>query len=235
MKKLISMFARVVCVIAFAMPLTIVTSDMGDVATAPILVPELPIEIEIEVSPAGSLKSVPLWKETVELLEDAQAYECPPNSVECTATTERRPSFLPFGCTDLPAGMIPGVPQCEELPPLRVFDACHNVLTGQPLRMRPDEEIDWNQPGYLFDPDEEVPVKCSVADFNNGLCDPIYTTPDPTPTEFRTPIGILVACPNPGGRDDPFRFGNPCRGAEDGTLVVSNPRGIRRKMPIKLE
>ncbi|MEA2078694.1 MAG: hypothetical protein U9P00_02340, partial [Pseudomonadota bacterium] len=196
----------------------------GGTIMTPGVIAELPIEVETEVGPAGSLKIIPLWKETVELLETPHAYVCPKpddpltqsdERVECFSTTERRPSFTGPG----PGGGIEGT----AMPPLRVFDACHNVLTGQPLRMRPDDEIDWNQPGFLFDPDEVVAV--TNPDLTGGQDSNI-------PTELRTPIGALVACPNPGGPGDPFRFAGPCEFAPDGSLVVSNPRGrgARRRL-----
>jgi cytochrome c peroxidase len=176
------------------------------VPQTPSVVPELPIEVETEVGPAGSLKLVPLFKEIAELLENPHAFECPTpddpatqsdESVECIATTARRPGF--------------GNP----MPNLKVFHPCHNVLTGQPLRRRPDGEIDWNQPGFLFDPAEIVAVQPPQPPLN--LVSNI-------PAELRTPIGALVACPAPG------LLGDPCRGAPRGSLVVNNPpgNGVRR-------
>jgi cytochrome c peroxidase len=149
----------------------------AQVPQTPSVVPELPIEIETEVGPAGSLKKVPLWKEIAPLLEDPYAFECNTpddpatqenEAVECVATTERRPGF---GST---------------MPPLNVFHPCHNVLTGQPLRRRPDGEIDWNQPGLLFDPEEVVEVEAPQPPLN---------IESNIPAELRTPIGSLVACP----------------------------------------
>lgn len=175
----------------------------GDTIATPLVIPELPIEVETEVGPAGSLKLIPLWKETLELLKNPHAYNCPPDdpltlhfdeSSKCIATTERRPGF--------------GI----AMPPLRVINACFNVLTGQPLRMRPDDEIDWNQPGFLFDPDEIVAVEPP---------EPPYNRISNIPAELRTPIGALVACPL--ATDSPFAVGVPCAGAPDGSLVVSNP------------
>ncbi|MDX1428635.1 MAG: hypothetical protein R3282_00040, partial [Rhodothermales bacterium] len=190
----------------------------GETITTPSVIPELPIEVETEVSPAGSLKMIPLWKETRELLEDPHAYTCPPDdattiqfdeSSECEATTERRPSFTPMGCTDLPAGsLIPEPPPCDELPPLRVFNACFNVLTGQPLRFRPDEEIDWNQPGPLFDPDEVVPVE--------PIGPPLFIESN-IPAALRTIIGYLVV-----DGENNLVVANP--GPEVGDPGVPDPR-----------
>jgi cytochrome c peroxidase len=198
---------------AIAFPVTTVFAEVID---TPLVIPELPIEIETEVSPAGSLKIVPLWKETVELLENPHAYVCPDvddpatqsdERVKCMSTTERRPRFGPPGDGT----------ETDTMPPLRVFDACHNVLTAQPLRMRPDEEIDWNQPGYLFDPDEIVAVQDPSQSGGNVSNIPI---------ELRTPIGILVECPRPSRRIDPFpRCRSACSRADDGSLAVCNPRG----------
>ena len=49
---------------------------------------ELPIEVEIELSPAGSLKQAPLWKELYQLLKNPYTVNCP-NAAEpnaCVAT-----------------------------------------------------------------------------------------------------------------------------------------------------
>ena len=71
----------------------------GDTVTTPTVIPELPIEIETEVGPAGSLKQVPLFKEILELLETPYDITCPPDdpttlqfdeSSECTSQTDRR-------------------------------------------------------------------------------------------------------------------------------------------------
>ncbi len=198
-------------------------ADPGETITNPEVIPELPIEVETEVGPAGSLKIAPLWKETIELLEDPHAYVCQADdpatlqddeSVLCEATTERRPFFTWEGPGDPGTGL-----EVDAMPPLRVFHACHNVLTGQPLRMRPDEEIDWNQPGYLFDTDEVVAVT-----------DPSETGGNVSniPIELRSPIGALVSCVlddegNVRAGEQPFQPGDPCQDAEPGTLVVSNP------------
>ena len=192
----------------------------GDTVLTPTVIPELPIEIETEVGPAGSLKQVPLFKEILELLEDPTgSIVCPADdpltiqadeSSECIATTERRSFF----------NAVTGAEE-DSMPDLNVFNPCFNVITGQPLRRRPDGEISWDQPGLLFDPDEQVPV----------------AIPSLFPLEIRTVIGALVACPRPGGPDDRFRFGGPCDAEgdpedpdfvpapPDGSLVVTNPVG----------
>jgi cytochrome c peroxidase len=173
---------------------------------------EQPIEIEIELSPAGSLKQAALWKEFYQLLEDPYAVACPPDnpatplkdeSRYCTATIERRPGF----------GNV--------LPPLNVYSLGYNFLTGQPMRVRTsDGEVSWDQPGPLFDPEEVVATDA----FN-------------TPVELRSVIGALVACILDDNGDvtaaeQQYRPGGPCDGAEAGSLVVSNPnqRGLRNNL-----
>jgi len=112
---------------------------------------ELPIEVEIEVSPAGSLKQAPLWKEMYQLLTNPYAYTCsdPGNPATCVSTLPRRPGF--------------GV----AMPPLNIWPLGYNFLTAQPLRLRTDNgEVSWDQPGPLFDPDlAEVPLD----EFNTPL------------------------------------------------------------------
>lgn len=234
--KTLNFVSGVLLGFVITLPTAQVVAAPGDTRTNPSAIPELPIEVETEVGPAGSLKIAPLWKETVELLEEPHGYVCGPDdpmtlqddeSVLCEATTERRPFFTWAG----PANPGTGIELEDGMPPLRVFDACHNVLTGQPLRMRPDEEIDWNQPGYLFDPDEVVAVT-----------DPSQTGGNVSniPTELREPIGILVGCPNSGGPDDPFRIADPCGldtadPAPAGSLVVSNPEGRGARIRLGLQ
>lgn len=88
---------------------------------------ELPIEVEIELSPAGSLKQALLWKELVQLLEDPYA------------PVVRRPGF--------------GV----SMPAVNMYPLNYNFLTAQPMRLRTsDGEVSWDQPGPLFDPGEDV-------------------------------------------------------------------------------
>jgi len=99
----------------------------GAVVQTPNVPQELPVEVEIELAPAASLKQAPLWKELVQLLEHPYA------------PVERRPGF--------------GV----DMPPLAVWPLGYNFLTGQPLRLRTnDGEVSWDHPGPLFDPDEEI-------------------------------------------------------------------------------
>jgi hypothetical protein len=119
----------------------------GVVCTPPVPL-ELPVEVETELAPAGSLKQAPLWHEVAALLDNPNLVTCSTpddpstpqvESAECIAHTERRPSF----------GNKP-------LPPLNVWSPCFNVLTGQPLRLRTsDGEISWDQPGPLFGPDDD--------------------------------------------------------------------------------
>ena len=45
----------------------------GHTLTTPVVPMELPIEVEIELSPAGSLKQALLWKELVQLLQNPYA------------------------------------------------------------------------------------------------------------------------------------------------------------------
>ena len=111
----------------------------GDVLTTPITPMELPIEVEIELSPAGSLKQVGTWPELLSLLEDPYA------------PAERRPSFNPG-----PDGIL-GNADDVPLPALNTYPLGYNFLTGQPLRLRTsDGEVSWDQPGPLFDTSEVV-------------------------------------------------------------------------------
>jgi len=117
----------VILILAMVVPLPALAVP-GGVITTPVVPMELPIEVEIELSPAGSLKQAPLWKELIQLLRN-------PN-----APVVRRPSFT---ATPLPA--------------LNVFPLDFNFLTGQPMRLRTsDGEISWDQPGPLFNPAEVV-------------------------------------------------------------------------------
>lgn len=149
---------------------------------------ELPVEVEIELSPAGSLKQAALWKELIQLL------------YEPYSPVVRRPGF---GVT---------------MPPLNTYPLDYNFLTGQPLRLRTsDGEVSWDLPGPMFDQAEVI----ATNDFN-------------TPTEVRTPVGHLVACPNV---DDPATLdvdesyqaaaipATFCtdNSAPDGSLVIYNP------------
>jgi len=160
--KVTKCLATLLCVF-LAMPFSALAAP-GDVLQTPITPMELPIEVEIELSPAGSLKQAPLWKELIQLLRypyaNIQDPEFPLDPVAriTTAPIVRRPGF--------------GV----AMPPLKIWAPDYNFLTGQPLRLRTtDGEISWDQPGPLFDPAENVPVDA----FN-------------TPTALRTVIGALV-------------------------------------------
>ena len=184
---------------------TVVLGAPGDVLTTPITPMEVPIEVEIETSPAGSLKDVPQWKELAQLLEDPYA------------EVERRPSFNPG-----PDGIL-GNEDDEPLPDLNVWALNENFLTGQPMRLRTsDGEVSLDQPGPLFEPTEDC------LDPDSTLACNILNTP----TEVRTPIGHLVACPN----DPPYEavdIGDFCQdvtapNGEDipgSSLVVYNPPG----------
>ena len=114
----------------------------GETAVTPPVPPELPVEIETELAPAASLKQAPLWHEVAALLDDPGAISCDPQRpTECVATTPRRESF--------------GV----AMPPLKVWNPCFNVLTGEPMRRRvSDGEISWDHPGPLFGPDDGDPT-----------------------------------------------------------------------------
>ncbi|XXY17303.1 hypothetical protein WME88_54650 [Sorangium sp. So ce216] len=108
----------------------------GDTTTTPVQPLELPVEIEIELAPAASLKQAPLWKELVQLLRNPYT------------PVVRRPAFRQ-----------PGDPRGQNLPSLDVWPLDYNFLTSQPLRLRTsDGEVSWDQPGPMFDPDEVVPV-----------------------------------------------------------------------------
>ena len=157
----------------------------GSTFRTPAVPMEFPIEVEIELSPAGSLKQAPLWRELYQLLKKPYA------------EVVRRPGF--------------GV----AMPKLNVYPLDYNFLTGQPIRLRTsDGEMSWDQPGPLFDRDQ------SCLDNTLG-CDQFNT-----PTELRTVVGHLVACPNdaPGyqAANIPAPF---CRNRPAGSLVVFNPDG----------
>jgi len=115
-----AVFIRVLVVASVAL------AAPGGVVNTPTVPSELPVEIETELGP-GSLKQAPLWKETIQLLQDPYG------------TVERRPGF---GVT---------------MPPLNVMPLNLNFLTDQPLRLRTsDGEVSWDQPGPLFDPAQTV-------------------------------------------------------------------------------
>ncbi len=152
--------------------------------------PELPVEVETELAPAGSLKQAPLLKEWIQLLENPYA------------PVVRRPGF---GVT---------------MPELNVWPLNRTVLTNETLRLRTsDGEISWDQPGPVFDPDQvcdpitfpcdanNVPLQLRIvigelvvdADNNlvvrnpetNASLDPDLDVPDPR----IPPDGTIVAVP----------------------------------------
>jgi cytochrome c peroxidase len=200
--------AAIVCCVALAFSVTSPSAQSGSVLVTPAVPMELPIEVEIELSPAGSLKQAAIWPELYRLLKNPYAFTCPadsPATLEnesfyCTATIQRRPRF--------------GAPGAQ-LPGLNIFSPGYNFLTGQPMRTRTsDGEVSWDQPGPLFDPAQIVAVDA----FN-------------TPTQLRTVIGHLVACPNVDNpatlvvetyqaASVPAAF---CNGKPAGSLVVYNP------------
>jgi cytochrome c peroxidase len=205
MKANVSRFtaACAVLVLVLAGAITTMTAQQpGAVLTTPIGPMELPIEVEIELSPAGSLKQAALWKELYQLLKNPYDISCPPDdpatpleneSYYCTATIPRREGF----------GAV--------LPPLRIYSPGYNFLTAQPLRRRTsDGEVSWDQPGPMFDPNQDVAPS-------------IYNEP----TILRSPIGHIVACPNPGDNGLAYQAAaipaNFCEGIDDGSLVVYNP------------
>jgi hypothetical protein len=98
------------------------------------------------------------------------------------------------------------------MPPLNVYPLDYNFLTSQPMRLRTsDGEISWDQPGPLFDTTEVV----ALDPFN-------------TPTELRTVIGHMVACPDPAPPNNYQAVAVPanvCTGAPAGSLVIYNTSG----------
>ena len=104
-----------------------VAQSPGSVLYTPVTPMELPIEVEIELSPAGSLKQAALWKELYQLLKNPYAVDCPADdpatphtneSYYCTATIERRAGFR---CGDArPQDLLAGL----QLPHRRSRCAC---------------------------------------------------------------------------------------------------------------
>jgi cytochrome c peroxidase len=201
-----SRVARELCAVVLSAVMTslgvspAMAQSPGEALTTPTVPMELPIEVEIELSPAGSLKQAATWPELYRLLKNPYAVNCPLDnpltpdneSYYCTATIQRRPGFG------------------AAMPPLNIYSPGYNFLTGQPLRRRTtDGEVSWDQPGPLFDPEEDVALDAFS-----------------TPTLLRAPVGHLVACPNPGpegayqAADIPGDF---CNGKPSGSLVVFNP------------
>lgn len=165
-------------------------AQAGNTITTPTTPMELPVEIEIELAPAASLKQAPLWKELIQLLRDPYA------------PVVRRPSFT-------------GTP----LPPLNVWSLDYNFLTAEPLRLRTsDGETSWDQPGPLFDPDEVVPtnpfnVPTAVRTIIGALVasdDDVLDAGEVSGTTPCTTCGYLLVS-NPGG--------HPAI-PEDGTVVA---------------
>jgi cytochrome c peroxidase len=147
--------AIILCAALIGFPVTPVAADPGEIGQTPTVPMELPVEIEVETGPA-SLKQAPLWQELIQLLRDPYLAPTTPTGFGPSQVVRRRS----FGVT---------------MPPLNVWSVCYNFLTGQPLRLRTsDGEVSWDQPGPLFDPDEDVPVD----QFN-------------VPTQLRTIIGEL--------------------------------------------
>ena len=197
-------------VFGVALALTVTSPTAQNVLVTPAVPMELPIEVEIELSPAGSLKQAAIWPELYRLLKRPYAFTCPADnpatldneSYSCTATIPRRPRFA-FGN---PGALLPG---------LKIYSPGYNFLTAQPLRTRTsDGEVSWDQPGPMFDPVQAVTVDA----FN-------------TPTQLRTVIGHLVACPNVDNPATPVNEtyqaalvpADFCAGKPAGSLVVFNP------------
>lgn len=187
-------------------------AQRGGIITTPTVPLELPTEVELELAP-GSLKDAPLFHELAELLEHPSDISCttlddPATPAfdernECIALTERRPSFLPPGCSYDPTT---GLPPCDDalMPPLKIWSPNFNVLTGQPMRLRvSDGEISWDQPGPLFGPGPPPPpgsddapgtgfviIGALVVDADNNL---VVSNPDNSPD--LPPDGTIVAVP----------------------------------------
>ena len=180
---------------AFIMAFTALPASAapGDVIITPsqdMIFQELPVEVETELGPAGSLKQAPLWKEIAEVLKNPYEIICTPADnifgQTCVSTTERRPGF--------------GTP----MPPLNVYPYNYVVQTGQPLRLRTsDGEVSWDQPGPLFAPGD-LPVDelttreiigYLVVDEDNNL---VVSNPDEN--VLIPPDGTIVAVP--GVNDD---------------------------------
>ena len=65
--------------LAYLMAVSPITAQNGAVVRTPNLPMELPVEVEIELAPAASLKQAPLWKELIQLLKFPNAQNCTPN------------------------------------------------------------------------------------------------------------------------------------------------------------
>ncbi len=194
-KGAITLASALASTVVFA-PLQLTSPALAnEIIYTPTVPLELPVEVETELSPAGSLKQAALWHEVAELLENPHAVDCSgPDPTECTALTPRRESF---GVT---------------MPPLNVWAPCFNVLTGQPLRWRTsDGEISWDQPGILFGPDDgdaTTPLNDIigqlVADSANNLVVDNFTNHPGLP-QNGTPESIVAvpACNSQGVLVDP--------------------------------
>ncbi|MBI5585937.1 MAG: hypothetical protein HY892_19165, partial [Deltaproteobacteria bacterium] len=206
-KLLIIRSLIVILCVQLGLPWYAATPALAQTVTRTPNVPmELPVEVEIELAPAASLKQAPLWKELIQLLRFPDAHIpdplvyppatlADPNARLTAAPIVRRLSFT-----------------ANPLPPLKIWSPGYNFLTAQPLRLRTnDGEVSWDQPGPLFDNNEVVPVN----QFN-------------VPTAVRTPIGHLVACPDPAPPNNYQSATLPggfCDAAPAGSLVVFNPGG----------
>ncbi len=152
----------VAAIFAAALALAAVSAmgQPGTTLTTPSTPMELPVEVEIELSPAGSLKQAPLWKELEQLLRRPYGPDNLPNTAD-DGTIVRRPGF---GVT---------------MPPLNVYPLDYNFLTGQPMRLRTsDGEISLDQPGPMFDPEEAGVV-----------IDPLFNTPSTLRTPIGALVG----------------------------------------------
>ena len=108
-------------------------AQQGTVARTPVGPMELPIEVEIELSPAGSLKQAAVWKELYQLLRIPTRSVVLPTIPPLT----RREQLLH---RDNPAAR--GFR--HHMPPLRIYSPGYNFLTAQPLRRRTsDGEVSW--------------------------------------------------------------------------------------------
>lgn len=192
------------------------TAQQGGTIRTITVPPELPIEVETELAPAGSLKQAPLWQELAQLLTNPDAISCPPDdpetlddeSVQCVANIVRRPAFRQ-----------PGDPRGPNLPPLNVWSPCFNTLTGQPLRLRTsDGEISWDQPGLLFsrtDPgnfDPSTPVTQTIGRLVVNEENELVVERFAGVTDEELPeTGTVVAVPGCNDEGEPLD--------EDGTVI----------------
>ena len=94
MARLLMQGSAALFVVALVFSLTVAPNQAqgpGSVLKTPVGPMELPIEVEIELSPAGSLKQAALWKELYQLLKNPYAIDCPPDD---PATAEERELLL---------------------------------------------------------------------------------------------------------------------------------------------